>query len=43
LNEPLLTPEKQKTVVESALDLFLCWYEIKRQAQAGDDPLLPEA
>ncbi|HEY0289667.1 MAG TPA: TetR/AcrR family transcriptional regulator [Pseudomonas sp.] len=28
LNEPLLTPEKQASVVESALDLFLCWYEI---------------
>ncbi|MFJ3486245.1 TetR/AcrR family transcriptional regulator [Pseudomonas sp. NPDC090202] len=28
LNEPLLTPEKQATVVESALDLFLGWYEI---------------
>ncbi|MFJ3682241.1 TetR/AcrR family transcriptional regulator [Pseudomonas sp. NPDC090208] len=25
LNEPLLTPEKQATVVESALDLFLGW------------------
>jgi TetR/AcrR family transcriptional regulator of autoinduction and epiphytic fitness len=29
LNEPLLLPEKQREVVESALDLFLCWYEIK--------------
>jgi TetR/AcrR family transcriptional regulator of autoinduction and epiphytic fitness len=28
LNEPLLTPEKQAAVVESALDLFLCWYEL---------------
>lgn len=28
LNKPLLTPEEQVTVVESALDLFLCWYEI---------------
>ncbi|MGH8420271.1 MAG: TetR/AcrR family transcriptional regulator [Pseudomonas sp.] len=32
LNEPLLTPEKQDSVVESALDLFLCWYEIPAQA-----------
>ena len=30
LNEPVLSPEKQVTVVESALDLFLCWYEIRR-------------
>lgn len=28
LNEPLLAPDKQREVVESALDLFLCWYEI---------------
>jgi TetR/AcrR family transcriptional regulator of autoinduction and epiphytic fitness len=28
LNKPLLTPEEQVSVVESALDLFLCWYEI---------------
>jgi TetR/AcrR family transcriptional regulator of autoinduction and epiphytic fitness len=28
LNEPLLSAEKQQSVVESALDLFLCWYEI---------------
>jgi TetR/AcrR family transcriptional regulator of autoinduction and epiphytic fitness len=28
LNEPLLTPEKQASVVESALNLFLGWYEI---------------
>lgn len=28
LNEPLLGPDKQREVVESALDLFLCWYEI---------------
>lgn len=28
LNKPLLLPEEQATVVESALDLFLCWYEI---------------
>lgn len=28
LNEPLLVPDKQREVVESALDLFLCWYEI---------------
>ncbi|MFJ5296334.1 TetR/AcrR family transcriptional regulator [Pseudomonas sp. NPDC088368] len=32
LNEPILTPEKQASVVESALDLFLCWYEIPLQA-----------
>ncbi|MFY1667564.1 TetR/AcrR family transcriptional regulator [Pseudomonas sp. Pseu.R1] len=32
LNEPLLTLEKQVTVVESALDLFLCWYEIRPAA-----------
>ena len=32
LNEPLLTPEKQASVVESALDLFLCWYEIPAPA-----------
>lgn len=31
LNEPLLTPDKQEQVVESALDLFLCWYEIPHQ------------
>ena len=29
LNEPLLPPDKQREVVESALDLFLCWYEVK--------------
>jgi TetR/AcrR family transcriptional regulator of autoinduction and epiphytic fitness len=28
LNEPLLAPDKQREVVESALDLFLGWYEI---------------
>jgi TetR/AcrR family transcriptional regulator of autoinduction and epiphytic fitness len=28
LNKPLLTPEEQVSVVESALDLFLCWYEV---------------
>ncbi|MFK3974035.1 TetR/AcrR family transcriptional regulator [Pseudomonas sp. NPDC087358] len=28
LNEPLLTAEKQQSVLESALDLFLCWYQI---------------
>ncbi len=28
LNEPLLAADKQAAVVESALDLFLCWYEI---------------
>jgi len=28
LNKPLLTRKEQVTVVESALDLFLCWYEI---------------
>jgi len=28
LNKPLLTSEEQVTVVNSALDLFLCWYEI---------------
>jgi TetR/AcrR family transcriptional regulator of autoinduction and epiphytic fitness len=27
LNEPLLTAEKQQSVLESALDLFLCWYQ----------------
>ena len=32
LNEPLLTPEKQTSVLESALDVFLCWYEIKKDA-----------
>ncbi|MEQ7922191.1 TetR/AcrR family transcriptional regulator [Xanthomonas sp. WHRI 1810A] len=32
LNEPLLTPEKQTSVLESALDVFLCWYEIKKEA-----------
>ncbi|WP_268800613.1 TetR/AcrR family transcriptional regulator [Pseudomonas huanghezhanensis] len=30
LNEPLLTAEKQASVVESALDLFLCCYEVRR-------------
>jgi TetR/AcrR family transcriptional regulator of autoinduction and epiphytic fitness len=28
LNEPLLAPGKQVSVVESALDMFLCWYEV---------------
>jgi TetR/AcrR family transcriptional regulator of autoinduction and epiphytic fitness len=32
LNEPLLTPEQQTSVVESALDVFLCWYEINKPA-----------
>ncbi|GFM76100.1 MULTISPECIES: TetR/AcrR family transcriptional regulator [Pseudomonas] len=29
LNADILTPEKQDEVIESALDLFLGWYEIK--------------
>lgn len=31
LNEPLLTPEKQQAVMESALDMFLGCYEIAPQ------------
>lgn len=34
LNEPLLTPEKQQAVMESALDMFLCCYEIPAQPAA---------
>ncbi|WP_110947642.1 TetR/AcrR family transcriptional regulator [Pseudomonas bohemica] len=34
LNEPLLTPEKQASVMESALDLFLCWYEIPAKSSS---------
>jgi len=34
LNEPMLTPEKQVTVIDSALDLFLCWYEIQAPSKA---------
>ena len=32
LNEPLLAPEAQSRVIESALDLFLGWYEVPRPA-----------
>lgn len=35
LNEPLLAPDKQREVVESALDLFLCWYEIPLDKASG--------
>ncbi|MCF5602597.1 TetR/AcrR family transcriptional regulator, partial [Pseudomonas syringae] len=29
-NAPLLTPEEQSNVVESALNMFLGWYEVTR-------------
>jgi TetR/AcrR family transcriptional regulator, regulator of autoinduction and epiphytic fitness len=35
LNKPLLTPQEQVAVVESALDLFLCWYEIPADAPSA--------
>ena len=35
-NEPVLSPEKQQQVIESALDLFLGWYEIP--ASHNDEP-----
>lgn len=31
INKPILSPEEQNQVIESALDLFLGWYEIPTQ------------